>query len=583
MQTEVFNNIDTLIQMSNESQSIDEINMELETIKRAIRNKENAIEDLKGLMNEARYFNASNELVDKNIEISLKNKITRLTRKIKDLKSEIEETKTTTEKTNQDIKVMKERLHKNKSYFDMLKNKITTTRENKFYLELLSKEEENIKKLTKEIAVKTSEYDANLKQLEENNNDFEELNNTLESEKEHLKDIVSNLNNPNSYLDEDLKKIDEEKLTNLISDLDNLEKRKLELLTNATKIGSDAKEMLLDNDIFGAITKIKELVSIVKSQPFMDITSPAILDEELEKKEQERVEFSTLIENKSYENMDTKASENRIAYLEKEIVGNKEFITKYQNDIASIDEFINNSLGPEVNELEEEINNVETAITEYKTILKEKNKAMRSKMNLESSITKKEKEKEILNKILESYQEDLIIKINRTKEISNLIESYNNDNTKYQEELKELQKLSMLEYKTKDLAAEERDKDKLKSINEEIKMLKNRKKYSKSPDEIYDQIDMLLASIKPEGEEKVPTQAPKIDNLFEKEMRTSKNSTPSEEPAKILEVEELEPLIEPVNLNSKPEEISSKERLKVIDMIPVEPVKASDPIGTGGN
>ena len=128
MQTEVFNNIDTLIQMSNESQSIDEINMELETIKRAIRNKENAIEDLKGLMNEARYFNASNELVDKNIEISLKNKITRLTRKIKDLKSEIEETKTTTEKTNQDIKVMKERLHKNKSYFDMLKNKITTTR-----------------------------------------------------------------------------------------------------------------------------------------------------------------------------------------------------------------------------------------------------------------------------------------------------------------------------------------------------------------------------------------------------------------------------------------------------------------------
>ena len=82
MHTEVFSNIDTLIEMAGASlKNMDEVNAELISLKRQIRNKNNEIEDFKSLLTDSRYFNASNELVDKNIEISLKNKITRLDRK----------------------------------------------------------------------------------------------------------------------------------------------------------------------------------------------------------------------------------------------------------------------------------------------------------------------------------------------------------------------------------------------------------------------------------------------------------------------------------------------------------------------
>ena len=87
MHAEVFSNIDTLINMADSELSIDEVNAELISLNRQIRNKQNEIEDLESLMTDSRYFNASNELVDKNIEISLKNKISRLNRKIKEVKN----------------------------------------------------------------------------------------------------------------------------------------------------------------------------------------------------------------------------------------------------------------------------------------------------------------------------------------------------------------------------------------------------------------------------------------------------------------------------------------------------------------
>ena len=90
MHTAVFSNIDTLINMADSELGIDEINAELISLNKQIRNKQNEIEDLETIMTESRYFNASNELVDKNIEISLKNKISRLNRKIKEIKTNIE-------------------------------------------------------------------------------------------------------------------------------------------------------------------------------------------------------------------------------------------------------------------------------------------------------------------------------------------------------------------------------------------------------------------------------------------------------------------------------------------------------------
>lgn len=564
MHTEVFNNIDILMNMANSPLNVEEINMELASLKRQIKNKQNEIDDLKSLMTESRYFNASNELVDKNIEISLKNKITRLNRRIKEIKFSLEESKNNEKNLHTEISTLKEKLAKNENYLETLRVKSKSATNNNYYQNLLDKEQKSVEELNKELSEKNKMYESTLKELELNNQAFNELSSKLDTEKTRLNDILDNLENPNAYIDEDLKARDEEKLTTLNSELEQLEKRKVELLTDSNMIGADAKELIIENDIYEALNKIKELVTIVKSKPYMDISSSSILEEELEKKESLRVELSTLIDNKKYDEIDTDIVTKRIDYLKSEITENNQTIEKYQNEINNIDKFVNDKLGVFVTELENTILRLEKSINECRTILKDKNKTARSKMNLESTITKKEKEKEIQNEILESYKQDLLSKIAQTNTLASLIDTLNNTNNLYTKELENLNKVALLDFKTKDLAEEENDKEQLKQINEEIKNIKNRQKFDKTPDEIFDQIDMILGSekniIKEEKNEEV-VNGLEIDSLFsnnETEKETEKTITEEKEPNK---------------------------RLKVIEIIPVETIKndSTNSEASGGN
>lgn len=576
MHTEIFNNIDTLINMANSSLELDEIKLELASLKKQIKAKENSIEDLRSLMTESRYFNASNELVDKNIEISLKNKISRLTRKNKDLKNELEITKQNEEKMHNEITSLKAKLEKNESYLKTLKTKSENATNNKYYQELYEKETTNDNLLAKELEKKQEAYQEIMNELEGQNKELQELNAKLENEKKHLADILDNLNNPSAYLDEDLKATDEEKLVTLTKDLEKLEKRRADLLTDAKIVGADAKELIIENDIYEAINKIKELVNIVKKKPYMDINSASILEEELEKKESLRVELSTLIDNKNYEDLNTDAISARIDYIKEETTNHQKEIERYQKEITEIDTFVNTKLGDLITKIENEIIKIEESISEYHTILKDKNKSNRSKLNLEGTITKKEKEREILNEILASYKEDLTSKINRTNILNEMILELQTEIDKYSEEINNLEKKAMLDFKTKDYREEENDKEKLKQINEEIKEIKNRQKFDKTPDEIFDQIDMLLDSIKPkqafeENSKKEPQEErnSNIDNLFEMPAVANNQISPEKEAQPKENAEIIAPEI--LSENKKADTASEKNNSSVSPIInPIE-------------
>ena len=58
MNTEIFNNIDTLISMADSPLNIDDINTELISLKRLITNKKNEIDDLKNIMVDCTRFNS---------------------------------------------------------------------------------------------------------------------------------------------------------------------------------------------------------------------------------------------------------------------------------------------------------------------------------------------------------------------------------------------------------------------------------------------------------------------------------------------------------------------------------------------
>ena len=134
------------------------------------------------------------------------------------------------------------------------------------------------------------------------------------------------------------------------------------------------------------------------------------------------------------------------------------------------------------------------------------------------------------------------------------------------------------------LIEEENDKEKLRVLNEEIKAIKNRQKYDKTPDEIYDQIEMYLANMSATSPklEKNYNRNYEMDSLFLNSEGTTKNVNTSElkvpkDSNKVIIKEEMpntEPLVETVPKNP---------RLKVVEMIPVETIKKDSVAGLGEN
>lgn len=562
MHTEVFSNIDTLIEMAGASlKNMDEVNAELISLKRQIRNKNNEIEDFKSLLTDSRYFNASNELVDKNIEISLKNKITRLKRKIKDIDNSGKTLATNEEGLHEEIKELKKKISRNEKYIKVLEVKRTNNEGNDYYINMLNLEANNIKELKDILENKTNEYNDILKELELNNQAKNELTSKLENEESRLKDVVESLTNPNAYIDEDLKNSDEIRLASLENELDKLQKRELELLTDASVIGADAKELIATNDVENALQKVRELVTIVKTKPYMDINNAAILDEELEKKESLRIELAGLIDSKNYEGINSEAIKERIEYLNKEIESNNEKAAKLKNEIVEIDEHISTVLGKKIDSLEKEIIEAEKIVQDYKDLLKTKENTSKTKINLEQAIVKKQKEIQVIDNILNEYKETLVNKINDTNILNERVSNIEAENSRYLKELGGLQKITLINFQTKDLIEEEKDKEDLRKINEEIKQIKTRKQYDKSPNEIYDLIEMTLASVKPVAnlsEEKEQN----IDNILDQELNELDNKVKSEENVDV----NLNPEVEIVN------EVSANEELGVI--APVENLEA---------
>ena len=224
MHTDIFSNIDLLIEMAGSSLNTLDIEGELKDINKEIQDKKAQIEDLKGMMNDTRYFNASSELVDKNIEVSLKSKISRLNRKIKDIQLKLNDVKKEEAKTHDDILTLKGRIEKNKEYNTLLESK--SGQLDSAYQSIVEQENKALQDLEQELEKKNKRYQEVLRELEVHEQALKELTDKKNSDSTRLKEIEDNLANPNAYIDEDLKSHDEEKLNSLNEALESLQKRR---------------------------------------------------------------------------------------------------------------------------------------------------------------------------------------------------------------------------------------------------------------------------------------------------------------------------------------------------------------------
>ena len=568
MQSDISKKIDDLVGMAGSSANIDTLQAELLEIEKESSRLKEELALLKNVNPEEKYFKASDKQVDENIKVSLEAKIKKVTKKLRDVQQEIDSVTKDEEASHQTIIQLKNDIKSSSDYVTSLNDRISEMEE--------SPAIENFKKILDDENKKISELITALKKEEENDKalldklDYlslakEEIIKKLKTDKEQLSDIKSSLMNPTSYIDEDLEKFDEEKIEEIQKQLSSLDKRRIEIITDPGMIAIEAKKLIEEDDRTSALSKMKELITLVKLNPFMDIPSSSdlesVLQEELNNASKARDEFASLIDSKDYTKIDTHVITNRINFLQNEI-------TNLENKIKSLQEEINLIDNDEFNELMHNLEDatnlchqLEQNIVEYEQVMaSEEEKTPKRRAVLSSAFTKKQADLEVVKKIIENYKEDqkeLIEKAHNLQIIE--IKQYQKRIEKLQEEVNKLNKLLTSESKAKDVLAIESDKRKLKALDETVKQIKHRQKYTTTPTEIFDEIEIYLGTI--EDEE------PK-ENLKENSEVLENDQAITEEKLNELSteevMEELPEIDDVIDTKNK-----TPERLKVIDVEPI--------------
>lgn len=497
MQTNIFSLIDELVKMSGSNNDFDTIESEIAVIDTEIPQIKADLEELSSSISDEKYFDASQEILDRNIEISVSKKLSKLEIEYDILKEKLVSLEKEEQKAFEGIDSLKQkiiRIKRNLSLIDERVNNSNNDDTKKLYNFILDEEQNKVIELQKELETK----EINLKKLTDEISELNTLNqntkNLIEQSTSRLLEVRRSLSDKSSYVDENLKHKDSEKIKELSSALEALESKKNTLVNDTSFLANNIKELIISKDNEKALTKLSELVLNIKKKPYMDINDKKSLNEELKKLEEEQKSLLIDIENKNYYGDDVHFIENRIKYLEDFNKTQKDVISELEHEINKIDNELVRKVSSELKLAENKAEELEKDISEANNMLNNKNTSTTTN-SLKATLSRKNNELRIINNIIEKY----MIELNALIEESTHLESIKLNNIKSKiesndNEIKELEKLKLMSTKNKDILEQELDKQELKRLSENIKMISHRLNFDKSPDEIYDEIEMILNS-----------------------------------------------------------------------------------------
>ena len=352
-------------------------------------------------------------------------------------------------------------------------------------------------------------------------------------------------NTPNFYVDQVLKQKDESLVDELNQELDDLEKHRLSLITDPVYIGHEALKLYEEDDLPATLGRIKELVTIVKTKPYMTNQNIEIKGL-LEQAETNLEEFANEMDNNNYLGEDTKIIEQRIEYLNQNIANLKkqeeEIIQKIndidQKDVVAISNLLNN--------VENVYDKLKDEYEEYKNVIfqLDDDVSPRKKATLQSAYNRKKEEMDAVYKIYNSYQLELEKDVMKSSSLETTeLTKVREENEKITKEVEELKKQKQGKTKIKDVLAIEKDKEKLKELSDKVEAIKHRQKYDQLPDEIYNDIEALLTG-KARKEEDIKTPIINDDELVDlDEFRIEK-----------LDDKEASPILDEIILEDKKED-----------------------------
>ena len=562
MQSNIFELIDLLVKMSGSEANIDELKADLDDTDLAIDEAQEALIKLEGEMNDDKYFDASNEIVDRNIKISLTKKIQKLNKIKNDIDSELEGVIEEENRLHIDLDNIREEINNANSYSDVISEVENPT---EAYADMIAIENTRINKLNQTKEELENRYEKVQKKVEYLAQSSNEMADKIAKENERLIEIENSLSNIKSYVDTDAKEEDEQNYLNIKNYLDELIWHKSEILEDPVYIAAAIKEYIANENKDEVEAEFNHLVNKVKEIPYMDLENDDI-PVEMQKLNDELTSFDNEISQKVYQTLDAEFIDERISYLEDYIKKTKDRIKELKDRAKLLNEE-NDLLSSKIYRAESQLESIDDSLVDYENYDVEDNEIPRTV--IQAAYNKLIEEKGNIYVIAERYRQDMVLNIGELKDIEELIGLYEQEAKAKDEEYDELSKKLSLNTTSKNILEEEKDKLTLEKINNKILELKYREQFNKSLSSILEEFEMLYSSLE----------------FVDKKTRMSRRSKKKEEEiTPINEIEDIKlnpekeekeekPIFEEEDTSIKPiidiKEEKKEDKLRVVEIIPL--------------
>lgn len=575
MQTNIFSLIDLLVRMAGTTNNYEELETGLNSILEDISSLEKEIAELSKSMIDDKYFDASSEIVDRNIEISVSKRLSKLVKRKTELEKQQNSLRRQELALKEKVESITSRLANMKQQNNLIDIRIESADQDTkaIYSEMKNDCIKKIQNFQASLIENQNKLNMCTEEINALENKISILVNTINSEESHLIEVKNNLNNRRIYIDEDLKKRDEETLATLSKKLKDLETKKLEILTDPIMLSSEIKELILNEDKDDAITKLNEMLTIVKSKPYMEIDNVEILNSELSKLEAKQQEAVVLIENKKYIGEESKLINERIKYNEDKNARLNNQIISLKQEIHNIDNDLVEVIVSKIKQANLVVISLENSISEYHELMNDKIKKSNSVLAaLNASYSKKNSQLETVNMLIDKYQKELEEQVEKASFLEKeQIVSINSMIEKNILEIKDLEKLKLLNSKSKDIIEQEKDKKELKVLIDKINSLKHRLSFDKSAQAICDEIEMLIDTEGADEDNNTPlettvVETPQLEkvNVLPSNFETSLPSTVNNSSNELNDIssetiEKRDSLLNPDNITTNPKIIEPED------------------------
>ncbi len=336
MRNKVFELINTLITFSNTKYTKEMLENELNHFTEKIDIKLEGINILEEKILSNQYIDNSLRLIDENIKANLIKKIEKDEQEYK-FKSDSFQ-KVLVEKE----KLMTKKAEKQKDYeilktlLESLTNNLVENKTNqKEYETIIRSNESKIDKILTEL----NEINETLVNVNKDENYFkavsDDIYNVIKINRNKLLELEKHLQDENYYINEEEKSKDENKLAILKEELKTLEKEKLILLTSPFCLANDLIRLIKDEKFNESNFKLKELISVLETYPYLNEINEERLNKELKKLNSKYIFLKKRVSLNEY---------NKDYYLsiEKEIDNLKQYKKDIQQEINTVRKIINN-------------------------------------------------------------------------------------------------------------------------------------------------------------------------------------------------------------------------------------------------